>query len=196
MAEIKSTLEMVMERAARMATEVADDTANDNTERKGMRLAASYLEGKESDLMQLLKEQAPEEQMAIRTGMAQTLLRNIVLPREDTISEQSLLSLKALGELSGMAADTVSTCSELKQILEQYNQHKIQVRQQLDESIRGQLKQKLQQQGQNIDDEMSINPTMHPQYNDEWARVVGDLNAQYNQALDQRKDMLRQRLGG
>jgi len=39
-----------------------------------------------------------------------------------------------------------------------------------------------------------MNPAMHPQYQEEWSRMLGDLNAQYNQALDQRKKMLQERL--
>jgi hypothetical protein len=34
---------------------------------------------------------------------------------------------------------------------------------------------------------------MHPQYQKEWDKARGDLNDQYAQALEQRKDMLLQR---
>ena len=57
MAEIKSTLEMVMERAARMTAEAADAPQNDDAERRGMRVAASLLNGETIDLMSYLKEQ-------------------------------------------------------------------------------------------------------------------------------------------
>ncbi len=193
MAEIRSTLDMVMERAARMAAEAGDTPANEDTLRKGMRLAASYLNNEQKDLLQLLKSQAPEEQMEIRAGMAKTLLRNITLPREEALSEVSLLSLQTLQEMSGNSADVTSMCAELKQILEQYGQHKVQVRQQFDESILAQLKAKLQQQGLPVDNEKSLSPTMHPQYQEEWSRVTADLNNQYNEALDQRKEQMGQR---
>jgi len=195
MAEIKSTLEMVMERAARMTAEVADTPDSDDAERQGMRQAASFLNGDEADLMEYLKKQSPADQMKIRSGMVKTLLRNIVLPRDESIAPSTLLALKATSELSGNTSDIVTICSELQQILEQYSQHKEQVRQQLDEAIRAQLKQKLLEQGQSVDDEMSINPSMHPQYREEWARVSSDLNTQYNEALEQRKEAIRQRIG-
>jgi len=196
MAEIKSTIEMVMERAARMAAETTDSSDDQIAEQKGMRHAASYLSGKETDLLGYIKKQPPKEQMNVRSGMARTLLRNITLPRDEQISEQALSSLKALQELSGSAADIATICNELKQILEQYSQHKKQVKDQLDDSVRAQLKEKLLQQGHQLDDDMSLNPAMHPQYQEEWSRVSADLNAQYNQALDQRKDAIKQRLGG
>ncbi|MBT8359994.1 MAG: hypothetical protein HKP41_15985 [Desulfobacterales bacterium] len=196
MAEIKSTIEMVMERAARIAAEATDTSEDQSAEHKGMRYAAAYLSGKESDLLGYIKKQPPKEQMNVRSGMARTLLRNIILPRDEEISEQALSSLKALQELSGNSADIANICNELKQILEQYNQHKKQVKDQLDESVRAQLKEKLLQQGHQLDDDMSLNPAMHPQYQEEWSRVSADLNAQYNQALDQRKDAIKLRMGG
>ena len=195
MAEIRSTMDMVMERAARMAAEAEETSADDSLTNEGMRLAAAYLSGEGTNLLEQLKSKAPEEQMAVRGGMAQTLLRNIVLPRDEQISEQSLHSLMGLQELSGNSSDIATLCSELKQILEQYGQHREQVKQQFDESILNQLKMQLQQQGMAVDDEMALNPTMHPQYQEEWARTSAELNSQYNDALDQRKDLIGQRFG-
>ena len=119
----------------------------------------------------------------------------VVLPRDEQISEQSLHSLMGLQELSGNSSDIATLCSELKQILEQYGQHREQVKQQFDESILNQLKMQLQQQGMAVDDEMALNPTMHPQYQEEWARTSADLNSQYNDALDQRRELIGQRFG-
>lgn len=186
---------MVMERAARMAAEAENGSAQDDLENQGMRLAASYLSGDKQNLLEVLKSQPPEKQMAVRTGMAKTMLRNIVLPRDDQISDQSLLSLRGIQELSGNSSEVSAICSELKQILEQYGQHFEQVKQQFDESIRAQLKMQLQQQGMAVDDDMALNPTMHPQYQEEWAKASTELNSQYNEALDQRKDLIGQRFG-
>ena len=195
MAEIKSTMDMVMERAARLAAE-ADDTPVDNTlQNQGMRLAAAYLNGEDTDLLDVLKAQAPDTQMEVRGGMAKTMLRNIVLPRDEEISPQTLLSLKGLLDLSGNSADIQTICSELSQILEQYNQHREQVKQQFDESILNQLKMQLQQQGISVTEDMALNPTMHPQYQEEWSRASAELNGQYNEALDQRKTLIGQRFG-
>jgi hypothetical protein len=131
--------------------------------------------------------------MTIRAGMAKTMLRNIVLPRDYEISDQALLSLTGLQKLSGNSGDIATIIGELKKILEQYGQHCEQVKQQFDESILAQLKMKLQQQGLPLNSDMALNPTMHPQYQEEWARTSAELNAQYNQALDQRKAMISQR---
>ena len=190
MAEIKSTLEMVMERAARMAAASDAKIDDDDLIKTGMRLAAEFLSGKTSDLAIVLKEQSPSQQSAIRKGMLETLLRNVTLPRDESLKATGSLALRGITSLGG-ASPLASICTELQQILEQYNNHKEQTMQQLDDAIRAQLEQQLARRGGQAS-KTPINPAMHPQYKEEVARMLSDLNGQYNQALDQRKDMIRQ----
>lgn len=195
MAEIKSTMEMVMERAARMVARSAGQSDSQEAERTGMRLAADYIGLGLDDLGQALAGQVPTEQMAIRKGMAQALLRNIVLPRDEALMSTSMRAMQGLLEMEQSAGDMVAICAELKQILEQYNQHKEQVRKQLEDAVRAQMEQRLGPQGQPgpVASRMSMDPAMHPTFQKEWARMQADLNQQYNQALDQRKELLLQR---
>lgn len=192
MAEIRSTLDMVMERAARMAARAEDIPADQEIERRGMRLVADFLGGKISGLAEILGQEAPSDQMAVRKGMAKALIRNIVLPRDEALMAGSLTAIVGLLDLAGPASEVNDVCSELKQILEQYSQHKEQIKKQLEDAMRAQLTQKLQQQGISTD-QTAIDPTLHPQFREEWARAKSDLNAQYTQALDQRKEILQQR---
>ncbi len=192
MAEIRSTLDMVMERAARMAARAEDVPADQETEQRGMRLVAEFLGGKTSALAELLQQEPPSDQMPVRRGMAKALIRNIVLPRDEALMTGSLTAIAGFLDLAGPASEIIDTCTELKQILEQYSQHKEQIKQQLEDAMRAQLSQKLQEQGVTTD-QTAIDPTMHPQFREEWARAQTDLNAQYTQALDQRKEILQQR---
>ncbi len=192
MAEIRSTMDMVMERAAKMAADSKENTVNDAAEKVGMRLAAEHLQKGDGSLMAVLKEQKQEDQLAILKGMSETLLRNIVLPRDEDLLESSMNALQCVAELS--SGEVSNICSEIQQILTQYSQHKEQMMQQIDDAIRNQLKQKLAEQGAELREDVTINPAMHPQYHEEVNRVLTDLNNQYNEALDQRKDMIRQRL--
>jgi hypothetical protein len=197
MAEIKSTMDMVMERAARMAARVVEQPDSQESERTGMRLAAEYVNLSLDDLGQVLAGQSATEQMVVRRGMAQVLLRNIVLPRDEALMKTSLRAMQGLVEMEQSAGDIMAICAELKQILEQYNQHKEQIRKQLEDAVRAQLDQKLGgQQGALAASRMSIDPAMHPLFQKEWTRMKAELNQQYNQALEQRKEMLSQRFSG
>ena len=192
MAEIRSTMDMVMERAAKIAAESQDSGNDETAAQQGMRLAAGYLNTGEGNLQTILREQKKEEQPLILKGMVDTLLRNIVLPRDEMLLHNSAKALEAITEL---ASGEVSTaCAELQQLLNQYNQHKEQMLQQLEDVIRQQLEQHLAQQGTQLTEDMAINPSMHPKYQEELNKMLTDLNGQYNEAFDQRKEMIRQQL--
>lgn len=182
---------MVLERAAKMAEDAPADTSNEDTVKTGMRLAAEFMSGKESNLVDALAAQPPENQVDVRKGMARTLLRNVVLPRDEHLQATGKLALQGITALSGNSGDILAICNELSQILEQYGQHKEQTTQQLDDAIRAQLQQQMVAQGQEVHG--TINPAMHPQYAEELSKVLSNLNTQYNDALDQRKEAILQR---
>jgi hypothetical protein len=190
MAEIKSTMEMVLERAAKMAAASTPDIDKEDLIKTGMKLAADFLNKKETDLAQLLSEQHSQDQIAIRKGMAQTLLRNIVLPRDEQLQESGKIALQGVLSLSGKSAEINAICQELTQIIEQYGQHKEQMTQQLEDAIRAQLEQQQMSRGQ---EGHPVNPAMHPQYREEMAKMLTSLNNQYNDAMKQRKDMILER---
>ena len=197
MAEIRSTLDMVMERAARMAARAEDIPADKEIEQRGMRLIADFLSGKQSGLTELLEQEVSENQMALRRGMAKALIRNIVIPRDDMLLNSSATALTGLLDLSGETGGEVeSVCTELTQLLEQYAQHREQMKTQLEDAIRAQLAQQLQEKTGEAPDPNTIDPTMHPQYQKELAQAQTNLNDQYTQAFDQRKEILMQRFSG
>jgi hypothetical protein len=193
MAEIKSTMDMVLERAARMAATAPAETDNEDRIKKGMRLAADYINRKNIDLAKELAGQPVGEQADVRRGMAQTLLRNVVLPRSPELQESGELGIKGIMAFSGKNRDIATICRELEQIIKQYGQHKDQMTQQLEEAIRAQLEH---QGGRGQAGKLGgkINPAMHPQYREELTRMMNGLNSQYTDALDQRKDMILQLL--
>ncbi len=192
MAEIRSTMDMVMERAARMAARAEDVPADQATEQRGMRLVAEFLEGKHSALMPLLEKEVSADRDAVRRGMAKSLLRNIVIPRDEQLMESSLAAIAGLLEITKSGGDLEALCLELKQLLEQYSQHSEQMKQQLEEAIRNQLAQQVQEQTGESPDPATIDPCRHPQYQKEWAQAQTNLNDQYGQAFEQRKDILLQ----
>lgn len=187
MAEIKSTMDMVMERAARMAAAAPATTTDDTLIKKGMRLAADYINGKTVDLKAELTNLPSAEHSEVSKGMLQILLRNVVLPRSKELQETGELALQGIISLAGKKGEIVSICRELDQILKQYGQHKEQMTQQLEEAIRAQLEQQGPARGQS--GRGPINPAMHPQYREELSRMLTGLNNQYTDALDQRKAM-------
>ncbi len=188
MAEIKSTMEMVLARAEKLAA-AASTTENEELIKQGMRIAADYLSRQETDLNQELDKHSEKDKPEIRRGIAKALLRNIVLPRDEDLKASSLLALQAIQSLGGNNREVQTVCQELSQILDQYNQHKQQTTQQLEDAIRAQLEQQQMANGQGGSPE-AINPAMHPQYQEELSKMLTSLNGQYNDAMDERKSAL------
>ena len=96
MAEIKSTMEMVLERAARMAEAAPEVTENEDLVKTGMKLAADYIKSGNADFAATIGSNSPEDQVSIKKGMAQTLLRNIVLPRDEELQATGQTALQGI----------------------------------------------------------------------------------------------------
>lgn len=183
-----------MERAAKMAAQAEDENPAENLEKKGMKIAASFINNPKADsLLSTIAELEEEEKQEVMGGIAQTLLRNITLPRDGEPSMSSLRSLQVVQELAGSNSACATACAELQQILDQYGQHKEQVQQQLEEALRGQLEQQAMMQGQ-TGEGATMNPKLHPQYQEELGKMLSDLNDQYTQALTERKEIIKQQL--
>ncbi|HHD64408.1 MAG TPA: hypothetical protein ENK96_08630 [Desulfobulbaceae bacterium] len=195
MAEIKSTMELVLERAARMGKASSEEIAGDEAKKTGMRVVAAFLDGKGDSPAQVLAGQSREQQTAIRVGMAEALLRNIFLPRDEQARERTEQATRGLLDLAGGAGDIASICQDMQHIIGQYGQHREQLRSQLEEQMRMQYEQLLAQQMGEKAEGVKIDPTMQPKFKEEWGRVEAELDSQYSQALDQHKQQLKQRLG-
>lgn len=193
MAEIKSTMELVMERAARMGRASDEEVQQEEIQRSGMKLAADFLDGKIDSLMTTLAEQPEAQQMSIRSGMVETLLRNIFLHRDEPGKERTEKATQGIREISGNAGEVGSICAEMQNILGQYNQHREQLHQQLEEQIRMQYEQMLAQQAQQGGG-VNLEQALEAKINEELGKMEAELTDQYNQALEQYKGAIRERL--
>jgi len=195
MAEIKSTMDLVMERAARMGKASAEEMQQEKAGKKGLKLAAEFLDSTVDNLMTVLTELPAEQQMAARRGMVEVLLRNIFLPRDDIARERTKKAAEGIVALGGGAGDLSSICAEMQHILGQYNQHHEQLKQQVEEQIRMQYEQIMAQQGEGMQgDAMGMERNLQTRFQEEWARMETELSNQYNQALEQHKIVLKERL--
>ena len=190
MAEIKSTLEKVLERAASMGRATEEELATEERVKEGMRLGADYLNGNEVDFSSALEQTGSS--VLIKRGVVQAFLRNIMLPRDEDLEriERAMQGLLNLGKGSG---DLVSIFNDMKGILAHYKQHKKEVRQQVEDAFRQQMEQAMVQQTGQAGLGMKVDPAVHPKFQEEWSRIKSDLDSQYNQALDQHKDLVVKR---
>ncbi|MDH3394279.1 MAG: hypothetical protein OEL66_09740 [Desulfobulbaceae bacterium] len=188
MAEIKSTMEKVMERLAAMDSAAApDELLADEKTKEGMRLAAAFLRNEEVSLTDVLADQSASVRKYLVAGQVQAFLRNIVLPRDEAqqqLAERAMLGLLTVGHAD---EELVPVFGELKAVLSRYHEHRDQIRQKLQEYFSQQLAQEAR-------GNMQVRPEQHPKYQEEWQRAMTELGNQYGRALAQYKELVQNRL--
>ncbi|CAK8718184.1 MAG: hypothetical protein D3920_13690 [Candidatus Electrothrix sp. AW2] len=194
MAEIKSTMELVMERAARMGRASDEEVQQEEIQKSGMKLAANFLDGTVDSLMTTLTEQPQEQQVSIRRGMVETLLRNIFLHRDEQGKERTEKATQGIREISGNAGEVGNICLEMQNVLGQYNQHREQLHQQVEEQLRMQYEQMIAQQEGMQAGGANIEHALEAKINEELGKMEAELTGQYNQAVEQYKEAIRDRL--
>jgi len=194
MAEIRSTLEMVLERAARMEASASSELILQEKEKEGMRLAAGFLRGEQVDLPAALAKCPATERPHVKKGMVTALLRNIVLPRTATEAPAAEKAMQALMEIGRDKGDLVQVFTEMKSILDRYLTHKEQLKKQLEEQFAQQMMLMEKNLAQQTGMKMKLQPSQHPKFAEEWQRIQVELNDQYGRAVEQYKEFIAKQL--
>jgi hypothetical protein len=195
MAEIRSTLEMVLERAAKMAQSSQEESDPEEKKKQGMKLAAGYMKKDSENLVEIIIKYPEAEQVLITGGAADIFLRYLTLPREPDQLESISMAMDGLLHLSANNDQMENVLKEAKTVLEQYTNHRNQLEEQLAESFTAQAAQLEQSVASQTGMGMQIDPRQHPKFQEEWQRVQGELNDQYDRAIDQYKTLVKQLLG-
>ena len=179
-----------MERAASMGHATQEEIAADEKVKDGMRMGADYLQGKEADFSDVLEP--TESSVLVKRGLVQVLLRNIVLPRDED-QQRAELAMQGLLELGKGSGDLLSIFKDMKGILDHYQQHKKELRQQVEDAFRQQMEQAIAQQTGQAGLGMKLDPALHPKFQEEWSKIKSDLDEQYGKVLNQHKELVAQR---
>jgi hypothetical protein len=195
MAEIKSTMDLVMERAARIGKASGEELRQEEAGKKGVQLAVEFMDGTLQDPIAALRKEDSSLQLHVLRGMGQTMLRNIFLPRDTIQQERAEKAVRGLMGLEAGSGEIAAICRELTNILEGYLQHREQLQNQLEEQVKKQYETMLAQQQEMQRAGGRIDMTLQPKFQEEWRRVEAELNHQYSRTLDQLKHQISQRLG-
>ncbi len=192
MAEIRSTLEMVLERAARMEAEASSGrVSGEEKEKEGMRLAAAFMRGESVDL---LAPTGGPEALHCKRGMVAALLRNILLPRHGEELAQAEKAMEGLMALARGVAELAPVFPEMKSILERYQSHQEQLKKQLEDQFAQQMAMMEKTLAQQTGMKMKLQPAQHPKFAEEWQRIRVELQDQYGRALNQYKEYINKLL--
>jgi len=193
MAEIKSALEIALEKADKLGKLDKAELEEQKWIDEGKKRAAKYLNDQEqTDISSLLDDAPPQHIQKILTGVMDVLLRNIILPRED---EQWALIRKAMDGIRTIKGSTgEQALAQMEQLLQAYQQTRNQYFEQIKAQMQGRLgdlKQAFAQQyGMDMAEQLDVEAI--PEFQKEWARISSEIQNQFEQQLQPLKEYLRQ----
>ena len=190
MAEIKSALELALEKAEQYGRATKEDLLQDKFKEQGRQWAVQYLKEEEVDLEKELAALPPEGQASARLAMKEVFLRNITLPKDETIDPRQSKALEGIMVSATNKKGMARLRQELEQLLQQFLMARNSAYQQLKNSfsqtlgnytraLEAQLKSKVRLEVENL-----------PEFQQEWRKFEGNLMTQFEPLLENRKQQL------
>ncbi len=191
MTEIKSALEIALERTRDIKGDKQTLTANERRN-FGKRVASRYLNPADGpvDLVKELKKYAGQEGDYVREGFFQTITANLSLPSDGSYRD----SLKKIETgLAGVIKERRQVgylFHQIDQFFDQYLKAREQVTEQLKQQYEPQLREKERQLAKQMGAQIQLTPESDPEFMNLLSKNLARLEEQYNQALRQAKDEL------
>jgi len=189
-AEIKSALELALEKAEQYGKASKDDLRQDKFKEQGRQWAVQYLKEDEVDLDKQLSSLPAEGQASARLAIKEVLLRNITLPKDDTLD--SRLN-RALEGMMACAADKKGM-SRLKQEIDQILQQFLMSRTAAYKQLKTQFSQTLGSYTRALEAQLRSKVNLDvdhlPEFQQEWRKFEGSLTTQFEPVLDDRKQQM------
>ncbi|MGQ9500425.1 MAG: hypothetical protein ACUVQ6_08870 [Dissulfurimicrobium sp.] len=190
MTEIKSTLEIAMEKANRLGAADKNEAALEDLFNKGRRLAARYMNGEEKDLQAGLKNIKKDELAHVINGTIEVLLRNIALPKEKDQWQSINRAFSGIMALKGSPVKEI--IAQIKELFKTYELTRTRYYDQLKMQMQGKLgglQQSIAKQyGTTV--AASIIEAL-PEFQNEWLKLSSELNEQFDHQLQQLKTQLK-----
>ena len=190
MAEIKSALELALEKAEQYGRATKEDLLQDKYKEQGRQWAVNYLKEEELDLEKELAALSPDAQPLARVAMKEVFLRNITLPKEEAIDARLNKALEGVMLVATNKKAMGRLKQEVDQLLQQFLMARNSALQQLKNSfmqtlgnytraLEAQLKSKVRLDVENL-----------PEFQQEWRKFEGNLLDQFEPVLEDRKQQM------
>ena len=158
----------------------------------GEELAARYLREEGNPLAEL-GDHPENVRKYITEGACEILIRNIDLPRNDSAKKASRRAMDGIKILKSDKVGVENTYSRIRNVFNHYTEQGEQQRQQAYESLKAEMEARIQQQIQQQLGSFTgirLDIEKQPQFQQEWRRVLTQLDSQYVNLLNEYKNEL------
>ena len=193
--EIKSALEIAREKVEKLGEVTEEERLKWKYVPEGEKLAARYLKQNLNLLSELGKFNEGAKRYVIE-GAQGVLIRNIELPRNDFLRKRNKRVMEGIKLLKNNKVSAENVFSRMRRIFEHYVEQGEQQRRQAYESLKAEVEARVQQavkQQMGPLANIRINVESQPQFQEEWRRMLAQLDVQYIRLLDEYKQELAAR---
>jgi hypothetical protein len=191
LAEIKSALELALEKAEQYGRASKEEMTRDQYRDQGRQLAVDFLRNGVA-LDAALAGLSPPAQPEARAAIKEVLLRNIILPRDGEMDPRMVHALEGLLLVARDQKAMVRQKAELEQILQNFLQVRSNAFQQLKARFGAGIGQMQRAMEAQMRQRVNLEVEHLPQFQEEWRKFQGQLLGQFEPMLEQLKErMLR-----
>lgn len=192
--EIKSTLEIALEKAARLGRATEEELKWESYKEKALILVGKFLKGEEEDFPRrvesFIKESPPSFQKKILRLIVETLLKNLTLPREEYQLEEVKKILSTLQGLLAKVPRIEQIFTETEKLLREYFSHKEALYQEMVRRFAAGLSALEKAVSEQVGAKVKLSPEAHPQFQEEWNKVKEHLDSEYGRQLEYIKSLI------
>ena len=192
MDDIKSALEIAMEKIEKLGEATDEERLKWRYIPEGERLAARYFK-QDCNLAVELSQYEETARRYVIEGADDILIRNINLPKDDLAKRNNKQAMDGLKNLRGNKVAVENVYSKMRRIFNHYAEQGEQQRKQAYESLKAEFEAKMQQAAQQQLGSLmriKIDVEKQPQFQEEWRRMQTQLDSQYLKLLDEYKQEL------
>ncbi len=189
MGEIRSTLEIALEKAAKLGKASKEELRRERLVQEGRKLAARFLNEKDFSLSRALRQMEEGDRPLVLRGAVDTLVKNIVFPRDKHALMYIRRVLDGLEECFSLFPQVQQLTTEIYKLLSLYLEQQEQLYAQFKQQFQGQMAEVEQALKRQYGEQVKIDPEMQPQFQEEWQKVRSQLEEQYRRQLDYFKSL-------
>jgi hypothetical protein len=195
MGDIKSAFEIAMEKISKIEDATPEERVKWKFVPQGEQLGAKYIK-EDVSLLSELNKFKDNERKYLTQGVVEVLARSIDLPRNDTAKKINRKAMDGIKLVKKDKSGVENIYSKFRYVFNHYTEQGEQQRRQAYEQVKVQFAAKLQQAmqqqyGNNVRVNPNVNLETQPQFQEEWRRVLAQIEQQYVNHLDEyRKELI------
>jgi hypothetical protein len=189
LAEIKSALELALEKAEQYGRATKEELTRDQFRDQGRQLAVNFLKDG-GDLEAEVSSLPAPAQGEARAAIKEVLLRNITLPRNGELESRMAQALEGLMLVAQDKKAMARQKAELEQILQNFLQVRSNVLQQLKARFGAGIDQMQRALEAQMRQKVKLEVEHLPQFQEEWRRFQGQLLDQFEPMLEACKEKM------